>query len=291
MAPGSPDRSERSGGLRPWEFAAPAVSFICGVSRAKRDPCAPGNGLMPYFVSRYEAWHTPRTSTARARRTSSQPGSLRSISRGRAGAVRRRAPLPASGRHRPFPAGAGVGIEHRDENPEPESARRRGPGRATDTDTGTRSHAETPAARALGPGSVRNTRHGRDANRGRGRVFRTAHIRRASRACAPAPETPSMSPICSQVAPRARARRTASTWASSATWRAVTDRRTASCAWARVPSSWSRRSSSRATGSTDRPAAAVVETRASEPPLMTRRLRGRRAFRRSPSRHRTRPRR
>lgn len=99
---------------------------------------------------------------------------------------------------------------------------------ARDTDTGARLATGATAARAPSRDSVRKSRRGTDAIRGRGRDFRTVHIRRASRACAPAPETPSISPICSQVAPRARARRTASTWASSAMWRAVTDRRTTS---------------------------------------------------------------
>lgn len=136
-------------------------------------------------------------SETRARRASSQPGSFRSISRGRAGAVRRRASLPASGRRRPFPAGAGIGIEHRDEHLEPESTRRRAPGRekrplspveecsgvvplstlAADTDTG--SQVAHRADRSTCPSNwapYETPGAGETRTAGRGRMFRTAQI-------------------------------------------------------------------------------------------------------------------
>lgn len=137
-------------------------------------------------------------SETRARRASSQPGSFRSISRGRAGAVRRRASLPASGRRRPFPAGAGVGIEHRDEHPEPESTRRRAPGRekrplspveecsgvvplstlAGDTDTGPRlvPDGQERACPVSGLRTKHPARERRTQGRGPGAPHGSAHI-------------------------------------------------------------------------------------------------------------------
>lgn len=85
--------------------------------------------------------------------------------------------LPAGAR--PFPAESGNGIEDR------ESAARTGEHTDTATETsetGPRFATEAPGERSPSPGSVRKIRLRRDAYRGWGRIFRTAHT--AYRSCA-----------------------------------------------------------------------------------------------------------